>query len=81
MKHWEVIFSRGGEGETCKLAWVKWEQVLSSHEKVDIGLGTLKAFNNALLQKWHWRFMVDDDTKWARMLKSIHGEDGVRYGQ
>ncbi|GJW66293.1 hypothetical protein Tco_0120717 [Tanacetum coccineum] len=35
-----------------KMAWVRWENVLASHDQGGLGIGSLKAFNLALLQKW-----------------------------
>lgn len=57
------------------MAWVKWEQVPASFEKDGHALGSLSVFNNALLQKWHWRYVSNGDTCWARLLKSIHMVD------
>ncbi|GJX39372.1 putative RNA-directed DNA polymerase, eukaryota, reverse transcriptase zinc-binding domain protein [Tanacetum coccineum] len=40
-----------------------------------IGIGSLKAFNLALLQKWRWRLVTISDSLWARVVKAIHGDD------
>nr|GEX15079.1 zinc finger, CCHC-type [Tanacetum cinerariifolium] len=50
--------------DTKSLAWVKWSNVLPSFEKRGLNIGSLKAFNIALLQKWRWRlyrFEQDND--------------------
>nr|GEW52145.1 RNA-directed DNA polymerase, eukaryota [Tanacetum cinerariifolium] len=44
-----------GSLDSRNMAWVKWSQVLSSFEKGGLKIGSLKAFNLALLQKWRWR--------------------------
>ena len=66
-------FFWGGNGDKKKMAWIKWENVLASFEKGGMGIGSLKAFNLALLQKWRWRFVNNPDSLWARVIKAIHG--------
>nr|GEU28692.1 RNA-directed DNA polymerase, eukaryota, reverse transcriptase zinc-binding domain protein [Tanacetum cinerariifolium] len=44
-------FFWGGDESNQKLAWVKWDNVLASFDKGGLGVGSLKAFNLALLQK------------------------------
>ncbi|GJZ01674.1 hypothetical protein Tco_0519635 [Tanacetum coccineum] len=56
-----------------KLAWVKWDNVLASFDKGGLGVGSLKAFNLALLQKWCWRLINNTNLLWVRLIKSIHG--------
>ena len=48
-------FFWGGDADRRKLAWVKWDTVMASLDKGGLGVGSLKAFNLALLKKWHWR--------------------------
>ncbi|GKB59551.1 hypothetical protein Tco_0915737 [Tanacetum coccineum] len=45
----------GGSQDAKSLACVKWSNVLPSFEKGGLNIGSLKAFNLALLQKWRWR--------------------------
>ncbi|GKE31164.1 hypothetical protein Tco_1450486, partial [Tanacetum coccineum] len=40
-----------------------------------IGIGSLKAFNLALLQKWRWRLVTISNSLWTRVVKVIHGDD------
>lgn len=44
-----------------------------SLEKGGLVVGSLSAFNKALLQKWHWRFMANENCVWVRLIKSTHG--------
>ncbi|XP_071694571.1 uncharacterized protein [Rutidosis leptorrhynchoides] len=39
-----------------------------------LNVGSLKAFNLALLHKWKWRFIHCSRDLWVRVIKSIHGE-------
>nr|GEV48045.1 RNA-directed DNA polymerase, eukaryota, reverse transcriptase zinc-binding domain protein [Tanacetum cinerariifolium] len=58
------------------MAWVKWSQVLSSFEKRGLQIGSLKAFNLALLQKWHWRLPSSPNNMWVNIIKALHGREG-----
>ncbi|GJW61434.1 RNA-directed DNA polymerase, eukaryota, reverse transcriptase zinc-binding domain protein [Tanacetum coccineum] len=64
-----------------KMAWVKWDSVLASLDKGGLGVGSLKAFNRALLLKWRWRFVNNLNALWYRLIKAIHVGDGsnVRF--
>nr|GFB57704.1 RNA-directed DNA polymerase, eukaryota, reverse transcriptase zinc-binding domain protein [Tanacetum cinerariifolium] len=55
------------------MAWVRWDQALASHEKRGLNIGSLKAFNLALLQKWRWRFTTNPNLLWVKLIKAIHG--------
>ncbi|GJX86071.1 reverse transcriptase domain-containing protein, partial [Tanacetum coccineum] len=45
---------------------------------VDRGLniGSLKAFNLALLQKWRWRLLSSPNALWVQVIKAYHGQEG-----
>ncbi|GKE19927.1 hypothetical protein Tco_1431439 [Tanacetum coccineum] len=65
----------GGEPDSKLLIWIKWENLLASLEKGGLGIGSLKAFNLALLQKWRWRLVAYPNSLWAQVIKAIHGEE------
>ncbi|GKE82192.1 hypothetical protein Tco_1552192, partial [Tanacetum coccineum] len=50
-------FFWGGNKDKNKMAWVKWPIILNSFDKGGLNIGSLKAFNLALLQKWRWRLL------------------------
>ncbi|GJU50597.1 RNA-directed DNA polymerase, eukaryota, reverse transcriptase zinc-binding domain protein [Tanacetum coccineum] len=58
------------------MAWIKWDLVLASKAHGGLGVGSLKSFNLALLQKWGWRFLTRPHTLWVSLIKYVHGEDG-----
>nr|GEW15496.1 reverse transcriptase domain-containing protein [Tanacetum cinerariifolium] len=58
------------------MAWVKWSQVLSSFEKGGLQIGSLKAFNLTLLQKWRWRLPSSLNNMWVNIIKALHGREG-----
>ena len=43
--------------------------------KRGLDVGSLKAFNLALLQKWRWRLVSNPNLLWVQVIKAIHGED------
>ena len=59
-----------------KMAWVKWDKVLNIEKVGGLNIGSLKVINWALLAKWWWRFRVESNRPWVKIIKSIHGEDG-----
>ena len=64
IKYLESVRSRffwGSEGDERKISWVKWDVLLNSKEKGGLEVGSLSAFNYALLYKWRWRFLLDRD--------------------
>ncbi|PWA79808.1 hypothetical protein CTI12_AA201500 [Artemisia annua] len=48
-------------------------EMLNTKEKGGLGIGSLWAFNIALLYKWRWRFHTDTNGVWRNIIKSIHG--------
>nr|GEU63742.1 RNA-directed DNA polymerase, eukaryota, reverse transcriptase zinc-binding domain protein [Tanacetum cinerariifolium] len=65
-------FFWGGSNEK-KMSWIKWENVMASFEKGGLNIGSIKAFNLALLQKWRWRLVTNPVSIWARVIVVIHG--------
>ncbi|GKD77254.1 putative RNA-directed DNA polymerase, eukaryota, reverse transcriptase zinc-binding domain protein [Tanacetum coccineum] len=74
-------FFWGGSNGNNKMAWVKWDNVLASHDQGGLGIGSLKAFNLALLQKWRWRLVTNPDLLWVKLIKAIHGSEAGFYGK
>ncbi|GKD70322.1 hypothetical protein Tco_1324412, partial [Tanacetum coccineum] len=69
-------FWGGGTQDVKKIAWVKWPNILASFDKGGLNIGSLKAFNLALLQKWHWRMLSSPNSLWVKVIKAFHGQDG-----
>ncbi|GKA54620.1 RNA-directed DNA polymerase, eukaryota, reverse transcriptase zinc-binding domain protein [Tanacetum coccineum] len=76
MKRIRAMFFLGESQDSKKLAWIKWSNVLSSFDKGGLGIGSLKSFNLALLQKWHWRFISNPKLLWVKAIKALHGQEG-----
>ncbi|GJZ91285.1 putative reverse transcriptase domain-containing protein [Tanacetum coccineum] len=62
--------------EEKKIVWVASDKVISPREQGGIGIGSLKVFNQALLVKWWWRFLLEENVLWRKIIVSIHGKDG-----
>ncbi|GKA26341.1 putative RNA-directed DNA polymerase [Tanacetum coccineum] len=69
-------FFWGGNDESKKMAWVRWNVVLKKTKVGGLNIGSLKAFNWALLGKWWWRFRVEENRLWVKIIKSLYGSDG-----
>ncbi|GKC60164.1 hypothetical protein Tco_1087762, partial [Tanacetum coccineum] len=66
-------FFYGAQADERKIAWVKWSKVLSSKKNGGLGVSSFYALNRALLFKWVWRFISQDNSLWARVISAIHG--------
>ncbi|GJT40784.1 RNA-directed DNA polymerase, eukaryota, reverse transcriptase zinc-binding domain protein [Tanacetum coccineum] len=69
-------FVWGGNQDGKKMAWVKWSIILNSYDNGGLNIGSLKAFNLALLQKWRWRFFTSSNDLWVKVVKAFHGHEG-----
>nr|GEY40736.1 RNA-directed DNA polymerase, eukaryota, reverse transcriptase zinc-binding domain protein [Tanacetum cinerariifolium] len=66
-------FFWGSHESSKKLSWVKWSGGL--------GVGSLSAFNKALLIKWRWRLFNFPNSLWVQVIKAFRGnEAGIDLG-
>ncbi|GKB63531.1 putative RNA-directed DNA polymerase, eukaryota, reverse transcriptase zinc-binding domain protein, partial [Tanacetum coccineum] len=70
-----TLIKVGGSGDNRKMAWIKWDNILASLDKGGLEIGSLKAFNLALLQKWCCRLVHSPKALWVRVIKAIHGDE------
>ncbi|GJX74023.1 RNA-directed DNA polymerase, eukaryota, reverse transcriptase zinc-binding domain protein [Tanacetum coccineum] len=70
-----AAFFWGSHENSKKLVWVKWSNILASLDKGGLGVGSLNAFNKALLLKWRWRLFQNPYALWVHVIKAIHGEE------
>nr|GEY81571.1 RNA-directed DNA polymerase, eukaryota, reverse transcriptase zinc-binding domain protein [Tanacetum cinerariifolium] len=61
-----------------KLSWVKWSNILASFDNGGLGVGSLSAFNRALLLKWRWRLFDFSNSLWVQVIKAFHGNEADR---
>ncbi|GKC12413.1 hypothetical protein Tco_1009195 [Tanacetum coccineum] len=74
LERYRAKFFWGGSQDSRKLAWIKWSNAPFSFDKGDLNIGSLKAFNLALLQKWRRRaasLMVSGLVLLAHLINSI----------
>ncbi|GJS98578.1 RNA-directed DNA polymerase, eukaryota, reverse transcriptase zinc-binding domain protein [Tanacetum coccineum] len=67
-------FFWGSDENSKKIPWISWNLVLASKENGGLGIGSLYSLNQALMQKWRWRFFNNPNSLWVRLLTSIHGD-------
>ncbi|GJU24505.1 putative RNA-directed DNA polymerase, eukaryota, reverse transcriptase zinc-binding domain protein [Tanacetum coccineum] len=72
----ERFFWGGGTGDSKHMVWVKSEKAFSSYGVGGLNIGSLKAMNWALLSKWWWRFRVENEALWVKVIKSVYGAGG-----
>nr|GEU51426.1 reverse transcriptase domain, reverse transcriptase zinc-binding domain protein [Tanacetum cinerariifolium] len=68
-------FFWGSHESSKKLSWVKWSNTLASFDKGGLGVGSLSAFNKALLLKWRWRLFNFLNSLWVQVIKAFHGNE------
>ncbi|GKA01806.1 RNA-directed DNA polymerase, eukaryota, reverse transcriptase zinc-binding domain protein [Tanacetum coccineum] len=69
-------FFNGHDQNSNQANWVKWDTVMSAKETGGLGVASFHALNRGLMFKWLWKFFVDKDSLWTRVIKAIHGDDG-----
>ncbi|GJV97551.1 hypothetical protein Tco_1549128 [Tanacetum coccineum] len=58
-----------------RLTLIKSDNVLASYGLGGLNIVSLRAKNWALVGKWWWRFWVECDARWVKVIRSIHGSD------
>nr|GEU86184.1 RNA-directed DNA polymerase, eukaryota, reverse transcriptase zinc-binding domain protein [Tanacetum cinerariifolium] len=59
-----------------KMMLVKWNNVLASKEMGGLGVSSFYALNRALIFKWVWRFCMQGNSIWTKVIKALHSEEG-----
>ncbi|XP_058722620.1 uncharacterized protein LOC131594488 [Vicia villosa] len=62
-----------GSEEKVGINWVSWKAMSKEKCQGGLRLKDMGAFNEALLGKWKWRVLNDDEALWSNLLR-------VRYG-
>lgn len=58
---------------------VKWNLVIKPRIDEGLGFGGLKAKNLALLAKWGWRYLNEENSLWSQVVRSIHGKNTYNW--
>ena len=75
-KHMEKLqtdFLWSGIGGEPKLHLVKWAKVYKPLQVRGLGIRRLGSFNSALLGKWLWRYGMETDALWRRVIEAKYG--------
>ncbi|GJW36817.1 RNA-directed DNA polymerase, eukaryota [Tanacetum coccineum] len=72
-------FFNGVDGGDKKITWIKWTKVLAAKRNGGLGVSSFYALNRALLFRWVWRFISQEDSLWFRLVRAIHGDDINRF--
>ncbi|KAM2375829.1 hypothetical protein ACFXTH_044543 [Malus domestica] len=62
-----------GVEEGKKTHLVRWELVTKNKEERGLGVGNLRNQNEALLAKWLWRFPMESQSLWHKVIRSKYG--------
>ncbi|KAJ0589790.1 putative RNA-directed DNA polymerase [Helianthus annuus] len=65
-------FLWGGSSDCKKVHWVAWDRVASPIDSGGLGLQHLRDVNFALLSKWGWRYKIEFDNLWVKVVNAIH---------
>ncbi|GJS89323.1 RNA-directed DNA polymerase, eukaryota [Tanacetum coccineum] len=66
-------FFIGADNWDKKITWVAWDKVLASKKNGGLGVSSYFALNRALLFKWIWRFVSQDDSLWFHVMQALYG--------
>lgn len=73
LKTLQCTFLWGGNVDSKKTTWVKWDDICKTKKEGGLGVKNLQFFNQALLSKWVWRFLKNESL-WARTIRARHGD-------
>ncbi|XP_035838173.1 uncharacterized protein LOC118485810 [Helianthus annuus] len=65
-------FLWGSNPEKEKMKWVAWRNMMTPKDFGGMGFDLLRVVNLALLAKWWWRFKVERDSLWKKVVWEIH---------
>ncbi|CAL5393987.1 unnamed protein product [Camellia sinensis] len=75
----KAAFLWGSSELRRKIHMIKWKDVTLSKAKGGLGIRQAKETNDCLLLKWWWRYGVEDESLWKRVVVSKYGADGGRW--
>lgn len=65
-------FLWGGNNSNNKICWIAWDKMMAQKTFGGLGLGSLKAYNIALITKWKWKLKV-----YANAMLAIHKSNRI----
>ncbi|KAL4346974.1 hypothetical protein GQ457_17G005290 [Hibiscus cannabinus] len=64
-----------GSMDNKSIHWIRWEDLVLPKSCGGLGLISFKTKNRALLNKWLWRFGVEKNSLWRKVINAKYGED------
>ncbi|PWA75817.1 RNA-directed DNA polymerase, eukaryota, Nucleotide-binding alpha-beta plait domain protein [Artemisia annua] len=58
--------------EIGKIHWVAWDKVARSKALGGLGLNRLLDCNYSMMFKWIWRYKVEENVLWKRVIEALH---------
>lgn len=52
---------------------INWDLVNTPTENGGLGLKSLQQFNNSMLAKWSWRYAIEREALWWKVITERHG--------
>ncbi|KAJ0462665.1 putative reverse transcriptase zinc-binding domain-containing protein [Helianthus annuus] len=71
-------FLWAGSNDVIKMNWVAWDWVTWPKSKGGLGISRIKEVNEALLVKWGWRYRVENQNLWRKVVDACHGNVNQR---
>lgn len=68
---WNFLWGRR-DGER-KTSWINWKDLCRPLAEGGLNFKDLDSFNRALLSKWVWRFLTEENCLWKNIIISHHG--------
>ena len=62
-----------------KVHLINWETVCTQKEKGGLGLRKIILLNKVLLGKWVWRFAIEKDNLWKKVLLVKYDQEGFGW--
>jgi hypothetical protein len=69
----QIDFLWGGIGDEFKFHLVNWRTICSSKASGGLGVRNLVMFNKALMGKWLWRYVMERDAFWRKVVDVKYG--------
>ena len=70
-------FLWNGIGDNHKIHLVDWSKICRPVKNGGIGIRCWRRFNSALLAKWLWRYGLENDALWRRVIGAKYGNKWV----
>ncbi|XP_058784193.1 uncharacterized mitochondrial protein AtMg00310-like [Vicia villosa] len=61
-------------GDNNFISWISSNDICKSKEEGGMGIKHVGKFNKALLSKWPWRILSDEDAIWKGILRGRYGD-------